>query len=138
MQVSPSLSVSAQSPDEVRVLVVEDHEATLYAHNALLRHRGYSVAEAGTAHLALDTADNFQPHCVLLDLGLPDMLGTDVARHLRQTLGPQLVVIAVTGIDDSEIHDLPEVSGVDFVMRKPLDIDKIMRILPVVGPNRSQ
>lgn len=133
MPVSPSPIAPAQSPDEVRVLVVEDHEATLYAHSALLRHRGYLVVEAATARIALTAAASFQPHCVLLDLGLPDMLGTDVARQLRGTLGAELVIIAVTGIDDDALHDLAEVSGVDFLMKKPLDIDKITRILPVVG-----
>lgn len=134
MPISPSPSAPASSPDEVRVLVVEDHEATRYAHCTLLRHRGYAVVEAGTARDALTAADRFQPHCVLLDLGLPDMLGTEVARHLREKLGPELVVIAVTGIDDPALHALAEVNGVDFLMKKPLDIDKITKILPIVGP----
>lgn len=134
MPISSSSSAPASSPDEVRVLVVEDHEATRYAHCALLRHRGYSVVEAGTAREAMTVADRFHPHCVLLDLGLPDMLGTEVARRLRERLGAELVMIAVTGIDDPALHELAEVNGVDFLMKKPLDIDKITKILPIVGP----
>ena len=134
MPVSSSPSAPVSSPDEVRVLVVEDHEATRYAHGALLRHRGYSVVEAGTAEDALRAADRCQPHCVLLDLGLPDMLGTEVARHLREKLGPELVMIAVTGIADTALLELAEVSGVDFLMLKPLDIDKITKILPAISP----
>lgn len=134
MPVSPSSSAPASSSDEVRVLVVEDHEATRYAHCALLRRRGYTVVESGTARDALTVADRFYPHCVLLDLGLPDMLGTEVARRLREKLGPELVMIAVTGIDDLALHDLAEVNGVDFLMKKPLDIDKITKILPIIGP----
>lgn len=134
MPVSSSPSAPVPSPDEVRVLVVDDHEATRYAHCALLRHRGYCVVEAGTGWDALTAADRFQPHCVLLDLGLPDMLGTDAARRLREKLGPELVMIAVTGIDDAALHALAELNGVDFVMKKPLDIDKISKILPIVCP----
>ena len=62
------------------------------------------------------------------------MLGTDLARRLRKKSGPEPVMIEVTGIADSVLHELAEVSGIDFLMKKPLDIDKILKILPVVRP----
>ena len=63
MSVSHSQSSLASSPYEVRVPVVEDHEAIQYAPCALIRHRGYSVIEARTAWDALTAAYRLQPHC---------------------------------------------------------------------------
>ena len=133
MPVTPYPATQVPSDDEVRVLVVEDHDATRYSHCRLLQHRGYRVAEAATARDALSAAESFQPHCVLLDLGLPDMGGLEVARHLRKHMGPELVMIAVTGIADPALLESAEVNGVDFLMRKPLDIDKLAKMPPVIG-----
>ena len=123
--------VDAES--EVRVLVVEDHEATRYAYCKLLGQRGYAATGAKTASEALQTAVSTQPHCILLDLGLPDMDGTELARRLREVQGSSLVMIAITGIPDRAVHDAAEAAGVDYLFHKPLDVDRLAKILPPIG-----
>jgi len=119
---------------EVRVLVVEDHDATRYAYCKLLKQRGYAVTGVATASEAMEAAATAQPHCILLDLGLPDMEGAVLARRLREVQGTSLVMIAITGIPDQAVHDAAEAAGIDFLFHKPLDIDRLAKILPPIGP----
>ena len=67
--------------------------------------------------------------CVILDLGLPGASGIDLAQSLRATLGSTLVVIAVTGSVAPEDQLAAEAAGVDYLLHKPLDIERFRRIL---------
>jgi CheY-like chemotaxis protein len=132
LQVSSEIPPTVPTVDEVRIVVVEDHEATRYAFDRLLRQRGYTVFSAATANEALAAVAETNPHCILLDLGLPDIDGADLALLLRARYGSGLVIIAVTGIAERDIHDTAERAGVDFLLQKPLQIDKLMEILPAI------
>jgi DNA-binding response OmpR family regulator len=116
--------------DEVRIVIVEDDDDALQALIALVKLDGYRVEGATTARQALDIVDQEVPHCVILDLGVPDISGIELARQLRARCGNELVVIAVTGVTDADAVDAAEAAGVDYVMSKPLDIERFRRIVP--------
>ena len=71
------------TPPKARILLVEDDALLRHAFRLLLEDAGYAVAEAGTAADAIARARDTPPDLVLLDLGLPDAPGLDVARALR-------------------------------------------------------
>jgi two-component system OmpR family response regulator len=64
------------------VLIVEDHESIRQLLARLFRAKGCSVCEAGTVAEALDMIDP-PPDCAVIDLGLPDGDGEQVARAIR-------------------------------------------------------
>src|SRR5262249_48949272 len=81
-----------------RVLVVDDNKDMADSTAMLLRGSGHDVRVAYSGTTALDGALAYRPDAVLLDLGLPEMDGYEVARHLRQN--PQfkdVLLIAVSG-----------------------------------------
>lgn len=82
----------------VRVLVVDDEEPQRAFLGPLLTRHGYAVCEAATGADALECVETSHPDLVLLDVGLPDILGLEVCQRLRRR-GRYLPVIMVTAWD---------------------------------------
>jgi two-component system KDP operon response regulator KdpE len=94
---------SGTSADQTlaRVLVVEDEAALSRALLINLRARGYQVSTARTGAEALAEAGRHPPDAVILDLGLPDVDGTEVIRDLRGwSRAPVIVLSGRTGSGD--------------------------------------
>jgi DNA-binding response OmpR family regulator len=105
-----------------RVLVVDDDPIVRQLVTLSLR-RGYDVVSAATGGEGLDMAEGVQLELVLLDLGLPDIDGTEVLRRLRATpTGRRLPVIMMTAASgrETELESLRQ--GVDDFVTKPLDL----------------
>ena len=84
----------------MRVLFVDDDEATRNGYAAHLTGLGYEALAAGTGHLALTLANTWTPDVIVLDLGLPDIDGWEVARQLKSMAATSTIpIIAVTGAD---------------------------------------
>ena len=92
---------------------------------ALLRNNGHRVTAAATVAEALLALDGATPTHVLLDLNLPDGLGTDVLRHIRQRALPVRVAL-VTGGSDMAVVDQARALIVEAVFIKPPDWDKLL------------
>jgi DNA-binding response OmpR family regulator len=115
--------------EDVPVVIVEDDPEAREALKALVELDGYRVHTAASAEQAKAIIAEHTPLCVILDLGLPGASGIDLAQSLRATLGSALVVIAVTGSASAEDQIAAEAAGVDYLLHKPLDIDRFRRIL---------
>jgi DNA-binding response OmpR family regulator len=115
--------------EDVPVVIVEDDPDAREALKALVELDGYRVHTAASAEQAKLLIAEHAPLCVILDLGLPGASGIDLAQSLRATLGSALVVIAVTGSASTEDQVAAEAAGVDYLLHKPLDIDRFRRIL---------
>jgi len=115
--------------EDVPVVIVEDDPDAREALKALVELDGYRVHTAASAEQAKAIIAEHAPLCVILDLGLPGASGIDLAQSLRATLGSSLVVIAVTGSASAEDQVAAEAAGVDYLLHKPLDIDRFRRIL---------
>jgi two-component system KDP operon response regulator KdpE len=107
-----------------RVLVVDDEPQILRALAINLRARGYDVHTAGTGAEALSLAAASGPEIVVLDLGLPDMDGTEVIAGLRAwTMVPILVL---SGRSDSTDKVEALDAGADDYVTKPFGMDELL------------
>lgn len=110
-----------------RILVVEDDREIVDVLRRTLRADGFTVEGVGDGAAALETAPDFLPDLVILDLGLPDMDGEEVCRELR--LGqetarvPILMLTARTELDD-RVSGLD--SGADDYLTKPFEREEIL------------
>jgi two-component system KDP operon response regulator KdpE len=111
-------------PDSGRVLIVEDEPALLRALQINLRARGYEVTTSTAGREALVEAARRPPDAVLLDLGLPDLDGTEVIRQLRSSsLVPVIVLSGRAGSGD-KIGALD--AGADDYVTKPFSMEELM------------
>jgi len=107
-------------PSEKRILVAEDDVATGHAWSELIASWGYLVSIAEDGKLALELADSYDPHILLLDLRLPYLNGLEVLSELRQR-GLQIPTIMISG--EGEISDAVQAIklGAYDYLRKPVD-----------------
>jgi DNA-binding NarL/FixJ family response regulator len=93
------------------VLIVDDHAGFRRAARAVLEAEGYDVvAESATGGEALEAAERVQPTLVLLDIGLPDIDGIEVAARLT-TADRELAVVLTSSRDAADYWSLLERSG---------------------------
>jgi CheY-like chemotaxis protein len=124
---------AAPSADECRVLVVDDNVDSAQSMSLLLGLEGYLVDCAYDGEQALQRAERFRPHVVLLDLGLPRFSGYEVARRLRGEGGvaadPALLLVAVSGYGRERDRQAAREAGFDLHLTKPADPDEVLRVL---------
>ena len=106
-----------------KVLLVED-DRTLADTIAQLLPSQHNVSVAYDGRQALAEAIRFAPDTVLLDIGIPHLVGFYVARRLRQLLGQAVRLIAYTGRSDITPDQLTD-AGFDVLLTKPASIDQI-------------
>jgi two-component system KDP operon response regulator KdpE len=114
---------------KLRLLVVDDERPIRKFLNASLSGT-YTVLEAATGEDALETTISGRPDAILLDLGLPDMDGVDLTRHLREWLRIPIIVISVRDLEEDKIKALD--AGADDFLTKPFGIGELMARLRVV------
>lgn len=113
----------------MRILVVDDYPGAAEMSCTLLRLMGHEALSATNGRDALDQATVFDPHIVVLDLGLPDLNGYEVARHLRARHGRRPYIAAVTGraTTDDRVQSLA--AGIDMHIVKPTSGDKLATVI---------
>jgi DNA-binding response OmpR family regulator len=108
-----------------RILVVEDDAASLLALRRLFAHRGWVVSAARTVAEAMAKLDP-PPHCILLDLMLPDGEGEDILRRVREGDLPTKVAVC-TGMNDPVRLAMVKGMEPDVLFHKPLDFEAVCR-----------
>lgn len=112
------------------MLVVDDYPETAEVFSLLVEKLGHECRTAGTGRHALATVLEFDPHVVLLDLGLPDLSGFEVAQMLRgQPRGSQRTIIALTGWASGATRQRAFVAGCDAFLVKPVTESKLRSVL---------
>ena len=106
------------------VLVIEDEPPMRRFLRAMLRASGYQVVEAETAREGLVQAAGRNPEVILLDLGLPDADGVEVARQLRRTTGAPIIVISARGKEADKVAALD--NGADDYLTKPFGAPELL------------
>jgi two-component system, NtrC family, response regulator HydG len=107
-------------PTEKRILVAEDDLATGQAWSELIASWGYKVSIAEDGKRALELADSYDPHILLLDLRLPHLNGLEVLSELRQR-GVEIPTIMISGEGDiSDAVQAIKLGAYDY-LRKPVD-----------------
>ncbi|HZO13192.1 MAG TPA: ATP-binding protein, partial [Polyangiaceae bacterium] len=126
--------VKAQAPPPIhsscRILVVDDNVDSADMMGALLQLRGHHVHVVHDAHSAIAAAKAFAPDTALLDIGLPDMDGYELARRLKKDHRKhRLRLIAVTGWGQDQDRKRAQQAGFDAHVTKPADPDALLRII---------
>src|SRR5690606_9720915 len=113
------------------ILLVEDDPLLRQAFRLLLEDAGYDVREAGTAQQALSAVSDRAPALVLLDLGLPDRPGLEVARELMERPETRHIkVVALTGrVGPRERQECLD-AGCSHFLSKPIEPRELLRQLP--------
>ena len=112
----------------LRVLVVDDNRDTADTLGWLVESCGHDVRVAYDGGEVLQVAQSFQPHVVLLDIGLPNLDGYELAGMLRQSL-TGVLIIAVTGRGDESQRQKAAEAGFNFSLVKPIDPDTLTEFL---------
>jgi len=131
----------ADANSSARVLVVDDEPNILELLTAALRLSGFEVRGVGTGAEALDSAAEFRPHIVVLDVMLPDEDGFAVARELRSG-GDAVPVLFLTARDAVEDRIAGLTAGGDDYVTKPFSLDEVVlrlrAILRRVQPEQAE
>jgi len=111
-----------------KVLVVDDNRDAAIALAMLLQSSGHTVSIAHSGREALNVAAQFQPQVVLLDLGLPEMNGFELAPLLRESM-PQVRLIAVSGYGQLEDKVRSKAAGFEDHLVKPTKDEDVLSLL---------
>lgn len=111
-----------------RVLIVDDNEAAARGLSKLLEIKGHTTAMAFDGAGAITEAERFEPEVILLDIGLPDVSGYEVARRLREGKSTALLV-ALTGYGQEEDKMKARGAGFDHHLTKPVGIADVEALL---------
>jgi len=109
---------------EARILLVDDEASIQRAVVPLLRSRGYEVDVAGTGEEALKLFADRTPDLMVLDLGLPDLEGTEVCRRVRATSTLPIVVLSARGAEADKVNALD--LGADDYVTKPFGPEELL------------
>jgi DNA-binding response OmpR family regulator len=112
-----------------RVLVVDDNADAADSLAMLLQVRGDEVRVAYDGAAALVAESEFHPQVVLLDIGMPKLSGYDVARRIRETRGPGVLIIAITGWGQDEDRQRAREAGFDHHFTKPVDYAALLEVI---------
>jgi two-component system KDP operon response regulator KdpE len=107
-----------------RVLVVDDDPQLSRALRITLRAAGYEVETAGDGRTALREAADQHPDLVILDLGLPDLDGTEVLAGLRPWFTGPVLVLSARADSQDKVGALD--AGADDYVSKPFDMSELL------------
>jgi signal transduction histidine kinase len=120
----PSTVLTAQ-----RILVVDDNRDAADSLRTLLKFLGADVEVAYGGAEALSAIEKLHPAVVLLDLGMPEIDGYEVAKRIRQTEFDDVTLIALTGWGQEEDRRRAQSVGFDHHLVKPADIMHLQSLL---------
>ncbi|HUE10455.1 MAG TPA: ATP-binding protein [Steroidobacteraceae bacterium] len=119
----------------LKILVVDDNQDAADACASLLELSGHHVQAAYTGRGALDLAETFRPHALLLDIGLPDFNGYELATKIRATpWGRGVILIAVTGWGQEEDRRRALEAGFNHHLTKPIAPATVESLLQSLDP----
>jgi CheY-like chemotaxis protein len=113
-----------------RVLVVEDDLDSVHSMAQLIKMMGHEVHFAINGFAAIDIARTYRPDIIILDIGLPDFKGDEIARQLRFEPGLENVrMIAISGLPHENLEQSAREAGCAEFYRKPIDPAKLEELL---------
>ncbi|TFV93919.1 response regulator, partial [Oxalobacteraceae bacterium OM1] len=117
---------SASPGEPHRILVVDDNIDGAEMIQALLEQQGHRVEVRHTALEAIEASGSFVPDIAILDIGLPDMSGLELAARLRAAhAGRRLMLIALTGYGRQDDKDSALGAGFDLHLTKPVSFEAL-------------
>lgn len=125
------------TPTPHRVLIVDDNHDAAETLSMMLEVLGQQTAVAHDGAAALQLATVFRPDAAILDIGMPGMNGYDLAAAIRKLDGlASILLIALTGWNDSATRARALEAGFDLHLAKPMDLHALVAALGM--PTRAQ
>lgn len=141
--VQPAKASTTRLPgaENIHVLIVEDNHDQVMMLTGSLQLNGFTVRSASTGTEGLRIAQEWSPDIVLLDIGLSDISGYEVARQLRASeLGkkriPRMRLIALTGLGREADKKRAFEAGIDAHLTKPCDLDYLAMLMASLTPTK--
>jgi PAS domain S-box-containing protein len=135
---TPSLPAGT-APASLRIGIVDDNEDAAATLSMFLQAYGHAVSSAHCAEHALELLPAFAPDVCLLDIGLPDMSGFELARALRAHPATKgAVLIAITGYAQEKDRQQARGAGFDELFAKPVDLNALNTMLIQVAQHRPR
>ncbi|MFZ2313780.1 MAG: PAS domain S-box protein [Methylobacter sp.] len=126
----PALPESELPISQFRILVVDDYTDAAESLTMLLQAEGHEVEMANCGIKAIELAQVFHPQVVLLDIGLPDLDGYEVAKRLRALPETRnTILIALTGYGQTEDREFSKSAGFNYHLLKPLNFEELSTLL---------
>ena len=127
---APENKPTTAATGPLRVVVVEDNDDSRMMMCELLELSGFECRTAATGKVGLEVIREVRPDVALVDIGLPELDGLEVARLVRQEQGSeQLLMIALTGYGQREDREAARRAGFDTHLVKPVNFDALLGIL---------
>jgi CheY-like chemotaxis protein len=112
-----------------RVLVVDDNQVVARTLLRLLRSEGYEPLVFESGQKALNYVRENRPDAAVIDIHLADLSGLEISRQLRQTHGPGLPIVVVSGDSSMEtLRELPD-CGTTLFLSKPVNATVLLDYL---------
>jgi len=126
-------------PAAVKVLVADDNRDAAESLGMLLSMAGYSVLVAHSGAEALTLALRERPDVLILDIGMPELSGYDVARGVRQQeWGKQTLLLAISGWDQRQDREASAAAGFDVHLSKPAKPERVEELLAEFSARSEQ
>lgn len=114
----------------LKILLIDDNENFAYVTSSLLELYGYDVVVSDTGEGGVETAKAYYPDVILCDIGLPDIVGFEVAKRIRSCLEiKDAYLIAISGYAQFSDIERAKAAGFDLHIGKPVQIENLKRIL---------
>ncbi|MCW5623934.1 MAG: response regulator, partial [Burkholderiales bacterium] len=132
---NPKLATTAGPVDTTvpvghRILVVDDNRDAAESLGMLLELIGAQVRIANDGRTALELVESYGPTVLLLDIGMPEMDGYEVARTIRTSHPARApVIVALTGWGQEQDRRRTHAAGFDHHLVKPVDLDALRELL---------
>jgi CheY-like chemotaxis protein len=128
----PAADAAARTPTPFcarRILLVDDNQDSTRLLSQLLRRRGHEVCVAFDGRSGFEAAGEFKPDVLILDIGLPEIDGYELARRLRAAGFREALVIALSGYAQEQDRTTALEAGFDQHFAKPVDVDTLTALL---------
>jgi signal transduction histidine kinase len=131
----PAVVESSHDGAARHIVIVEDNADVRELLRLKLRRLGHDVEAVGDGHSAVETICGSRPDMALVDIGLPGMDGYEVAAQVREKLGRDVVLVAVSGFGQPEDKRRALDAGFDEHITKPADVNDIEGLLRRFPPS---
>lgn len=122
-------AAAKHSKSPLRVLIADDNEDAADMLAMILDSRGHEVRVAHDGLEAVSSAVAFQPDVALLDIGMPELDGYQVAEQIRRLAGTSVMLVAVTGWSEPGVAPSQVYPGFDHHLVKPIDLERLTACL---------
>lgn len=127
--VAAAQDTGSQATRPLKILLVDDNEDVRISMRLLLEEEQHKVSVAADGRAGVDAALSSKPQVAIVDIGMPGMDGYEVARVLREELGADIYLIAMTGYGAPQDVQLAKDAGFDEHITKPASFTELNAIL---------